>query len=81
MADGDRLTLKQAREQGRLPEFAAQAERDHMDLHPISTGQFDAVLGRIVKSAPAANRTSRSRTGDGSSGSRTRRGKAAASRG
>lgn len=27
MADGDRLTLRQAREQGRLPEFAAQVEQ------------------------------------------------------
>jgi hypothetical protein len=74
MADGDRLTLRQAREQGRIREFADQAERDHKDVEPISADRFDAVLRRIVKAAPAKRRTSGSPSRDGSSGSRTRRG-------
>jgi hypothetical protein len=79
MADGARLTLRQAREQGRLSEFAAQAERDLKDAVPITAEQFDAALGRMLKPATAANRTSRFRTGDGSPGKRTRRGTSASS--
>lgn len=80
MADDDRLTLRQAREQGRLREFIAQAERDHADAAPASADKFDSVLGAAVKRAGADDRTSRSPARDGSSGKRTRRGTSGASR-
>lgn len=72
MADGDRLTLRQAREQGRIDEFAAQAERERAEAVPITAKTFDAVLGRIVKASPARRRTSGSQGRDGLSGRRTR---------
>ena len=62
MTDGDRLTLRQAREQGRVDEFVAQAEQDHREAEPISPVILHAVLGAIIKAAPAKHRTSRSRT-------------------
>jgi len=79
MADGDRLTLKQALEENRLGAFVAQAESREYE-----TGAADR-LDRVIKAgapkaAKSAGRTSRSRTGGDSSGSRTRRGKAASSR-
>lgn len=71
MAD-DRLTLKQAREQGRIPEFAAQVERDLEDAAPVATEFFDAAIRAAVKAPRSKGRTSRSRRVDGSTGTRTR---------
>jgi hypothetical protein len=67
MADGDRLTLRQAREQGRIREFAEQAERDRKDATPISADEFDTVLRSAVKFGKSARRTSDSRARGGSS--------------
>ena len=70
----DRLSLRQAREQGRLNEFAAQAEREHKAAKPISRERFDAILGAAVKSEKAKRRTSGSRARGGSNDTRTQRG-------
>lgn len=77
----DRLTLREAREQGRLSDFAEQADREARDTVPVSEEQFDAALGRMLKAAPTAHRTSGSPSRGGSTDNRIRRGKAAASRG
>ena len=73
------LSLAQAIKEGRLPEFVAQQEAAGLPTGSRET--FDRVLRAAVKGSPAARRTSGSRKRDGSSGSKTRRGKAAASRG
>lgn len=71
----DRLTLRQALDEDRLAEFVTQEEpRDYEDG---AAGRLDLVLRAGAKPAKPAGRTSRSRTGDGSSGSRTPRGKRA----
>src|SRR5437660_8291551 len=75
----EHLTLSQALKLDRLPEFVAQAEAHGTDS--ADRVAFDATLRAAVKEKPAARRTSGSRKRDDSSGSRTRRGKAAASRG
>jgi hypothetical protein len=76
----DRLTLRQALDEDRLPEFIAQEERSDPDPDPEARAKFDRVLRTVVKPEKATGRTSRSRIGDDSSGNRTRRGKAASSR-
>jgi hypothetical protein len=73
------LSLKKAIQQDRLPEFVAQQEA--AGLPPADPKAFEVVVSAAVKAKPAARRTSGSHTADGSTGSRTRRGKAAASRG
>ena len=79
MTDDAPLTLAAALRSDRLSEFVAQQEA--AALPAASRDAFDQVIRAAVKPATAAGRTSRSRTGDGSIGSRTRRGKAVASRG
>jgi hypothetical protein len=72
----DRLTLRQALDEDRLADFVAQAEpRDYEDG---ATKRFDHVV-RIGAPKPekSADRTSHSRTGDGLSDSKTRRGRRA----
>ena len=75
MTDGDRLTLRQALDEDRLPEFVVQQEA--AGLPPADRKAFEAVVGDAVKPAPAAHQTSDFQAPGGSSGSRTRRGKAA----
>jgi hypothetical protein len=73
------LTLSEALKTDRLADFVAQQEA--AGLSPAEREAFDRVVRAAVKPAKVVGRTSRSRTGDGSSGSRTRRGRAAASLG
>lgn len=80
MADGDRLTLRQALSEDRLQEFVAQAEA--RDYETGGSERLDRVIGAgAPTAAPAARRTSGSPSRGGSSGSRTRRGRAATSHG
>jgi hypothetical protein len=72
------LTLSEALRSGRLPEFVAQQEA--AGLPPADRKAFDAVVSAAIKPTAAARRTSGSHKRDGSTGSKTRRGKAAASR-
>ena len=58
----DRLTLAQALSEGRLSEFAAQAEAD--GIGPADRAQFEALVGTLTAPQPE-DRTSRLR-GDGS---------------
>ena len=56
----DRLTLAQALSEGRLSEFAAQAEA--AGIGPVDRAQFDTLVGTLT--APQLEgRTSRSRDG------------------
>ena len=72
------LTLAQAIKEDRLPEFAAQQEA--AGLPPADRRAFEAIVGAAVKPVTAADQTSRSQTGDDSTGKRTRRGTSASSR-
>ena len=67
----DRLTLRQALEEDRLSDFVDQAEkRDHEDN---AVERFDHIVHVAApKPAKSAGQTSRSRTGGGSNGKRTR---------
>lgn len=56
------LTLAEAIEQDRLPEFAAQAEAQ--GIGPADRAQFEALVGTLTTPQPE-DQTSRSR-GDGS---------------
>jgi hypothetical protein len=80
MADSDRLTLRQAREQGRLREFVEQAACDDGDIPPDAGKKFDLVLRAAVKRDGADDQTSRSRDAGSLNSKRTRRGKPAVSR-
>lgn len=71
----DRLTLADALRDNRLSEFVAQQEA--ASLPSADREAFDRVVRAAVKPAKPTNRTSRSRTADGSTGSRTPRGKRA----
>lgn len=52
-----RLTLSQALAEGRLQDFAAQAEAD--GIGPADRAQFDALMGRVTAPLPE-DQTSRS---------------------
>lgn len=79
MADPDRLTLRQALDEDRLSEFIDQQSPRELDL--AARAKFKAVLRAAVKPETVAHQTSGSQTADGSTDSKTPRGKAAASRG
>lgn len=65
------LTLADAIKSGRLQEFAAQEEARGMG--PIDRAEFDGTVKKVI--APRSkDRTSRSSSGDGLSGKRTRQG-------
>ncbi len=55
-----KLTLNKALAEGRLDEFAAQAEAD--GVGPADRKQFDALMGRVTAPLPEGQ-TSRSRGG------------------
>ncbi len=60
------LTLKNALETGQLDAFVLQAEKS--ELLPIEDADFDAALGKIVKSPQSEDQTSRSALDDGLTG-------------
>lgn len=78
MADSH-LSLSKALRDDRLEEFIAQQETAGLPLGDREA--FDRVVRAAVKEKRAARRTSGSPSGDGSTDSKTRRGKAAAYRG
>lgn len=59
------MTLAQALKEGRLNEFAAQAEAQ--GVGPADRAQFDAMVGRVTAPQPEGQ-TSRSRARGGSRG-------------
>jgi hypothetical protein len=75
MTGGDRLTLRQALDEDRLPEFVAQAEADGVPA--ADREAFERAMRAAIKPVKSAGRTLRSRTGGDSTGSRTQRGKRA----
>ena len=66
------LTLSKAKESGRLQEFIAQEEA--RGVGPINRAEFESLIGGAVKAPRSKRRTSHSSSGDGSSGTKTRRG-------
>ncbi len=68
------VSLAEALKTGRLPEFIAQEEA--RGIGPIDRAEFDALLKDAVTKAPQSKgRTSRSSSGDGSSGMKIPRGR------
>ena len=65
------LSLSEAIRTGRLKEFVAQEEAR---VGPIERAEFDAAVAALIKAPQSEGRTSRSSSGDGSTGKRTRRG-------
>jgi hypothetical protein len=66
------LTLSEAIKTGRLQEFAAQEKA--RSIGPIDRAEFDALSVTLIKAPQSRGRTSRSSSGDGSSGKKTRQG-------
>ncbi len=66
------LTLSEAVRNGRLDEFIAQEQA--RGVGPVDRDAFDALAAALVKAPQSKDRTSRSASGDGSSGKKTRRG-------
>lgn len=66
------ITLADAMKNGRLQEFIAQEEG--RAVGPIDRAAFDALAAALVKAPQSEDQTSRSASGDGSSGKKTRRG-------
>ena len=66
------LTLSAAVKAGRLEEFAAQEEK--RGVGPVDRNAFDALTATLVKAPQSEGRTSRSSSGGGSTGKRTRQG-------
>jgi hypothetical protein len=60
------LTLSEAIASGRLPEFIAQEEVRGVGF--IDAAEFDRVIEAAVKPPQSADQTSRSPSGDGSTG-------------
>jgi hypothetical protein len=66
------LTLSEAVKSGKLQEFIEQEEA--RGVGPIDRAAFDALAAALVKAPQSEDQTSRSASGDGSSGRKTRRG-------
>lgn len=66
------LTLSEAVKSERLQEFIAQEEA--RGIGPINRAEFDALTADLVKAQQSKDQTSRSASGDGSTGKKTRRG-------
>jgi hypothetical protein len=66
------ITLREALESGRLPEFAAQEEA--RGVGPIDRAAFGHLLGKAIKAPQSKDQTSHSPSRDGSTGKRTRQG-------
>jgi hypothetical protein len=73
------LTLAEAIRERRLADFVAQEEA--RGVGPIDRDAFDALAAALVKAPQSEGRTSHSSSGDGSSGTKTRRGKTASTAG
>jgi hypothetical protein len=68
----DYLPLAKALETNRISEFVAQEEA--RGIGPIDRADFEGAVNKVVKERPPKDRTSRSASGDGSTGKRTRLG-------
>lgn len=66
------LTLAEAVKSGRLQDFIAQEEA--RGGAPVDRAAFDALAEKLIKAPQLEDQTSRSASGDGSSGKKTRRG-------
>lgn len=66
------ITLADAIRSNRLPDFIAQEEARGMG--PIDRAQFNTLVAKVIKEPQSEGQTSRSASGDGSSGKKTLRG-------
>jgi hypothetical protein len=66
------ITLREALASGRLSEFAAQEEA--RGVGPVDHAELDALTATLIKAPQSEDQTSRSLSGDGSTGKRTRQG-------
>jgi hypothetical protein len=66
------MSLSEALAQNRLPDFIAQEEA--RGIGPINKADYDAAAEALIKAPQSKGRTSRSSSGDGSSGKKTRQG-------
>lgn len=66
------LTLSEALEEGRLPEFIAQEEA--RGVGPADIAKLDRALEKVIRQPRSEDQTSRSASRDGSTGKRTLRG-------
>ncbi len=66
------LSLSSATRDGRLPEFIAQEEA--RGIGPINRAELDRDIAALIKAPQSKDQTSRSASGDGSTGKRTRQG-------
>lgn len=64
------LSLAEAQASGRLEEFISQEEA--RGIGPANLVELGEALSRLIKSEKSADRTSRSASSDGSSGTKTR---------
>jgi hypothetical protein len=66
------ISLKQAIQDGSLEKFVAQEES--RGISSISREEFDALAAALAKAPQSEDQTSRSASGDGSTGKKTRQG-------
>ena len=66
------LTLADALKTGRIVEFAKQEE--DRGVGPIDRAEFDAGTAALIKAPQSEDQTSRSSSGDGLTGKKTRQG-------
>lgn len=66
------MTLAEAMKSGRLDEFIAQEEA--RGVGPIDRAEFEMLAAALIKAPQLEGQTSRSASGDGSSGKKTRQG-------
>jgi hypothetical protein len=66
------ITLAEALESGKLDDFAAQEIA--RGVGPICRSEFDSLTAALIKAPQLEDQTSRSPSGDGSTGKRTRQG-------
>lgn len=62
------ISLREATESGRLPEFIAQEEARLKDYAPADRKEVEKGIAALVKAPQSADRTSRSSSRGGSSG-------------
>jgi hypothetical protein len=68
------LTLSEAVKTARLQEFIAQEEA--RGIGPASRAEFEALTEALIKAPQSKDQTSRSPSGNGSTGKKTRQGSA-----
>lgn len=68
----EQLSLSAALKAGKLADFIAQEES--RGVGPIDRAEFDALAAALIKAPQSEDQTSRSASGDGSSGKKTRQG-------